>query len=575
MKNTDIMEALGDVPEDLVLSALHPADDLTAEPDGREQIIMTNEPENKGRTRRLWLRGGIAAAIAGVLLAGNLALLHGLGRIGRSNSSEAETTESTVTTFTETTEQTTETTDTTETTFDWENADHAVTPLLVGMNLEEAKKKARACGLSVYVISTVNDSTAAGTVVWQSYSPGEWHFPGDSISVQVSSGKLESLLNFELRENSYCVVECRAEAFITIPSKYKGLPVTEIAEGAFSDDYMTVVIPNSVTKIGYFCESCTIRGNTGSYAEAYAKEHQIEFISDSISCGESHYQMIDNSLYRIEDNKKLFTVDQPQQYLQKPAVDADSIVVKFEEITDVGDGWYFLAGTAEDPLNASGNNEYLHVFSYIYFWFNETTGELKPALFSAEERDILHAEYLKKEYSSPWNNLLSHSTIYPDPDGGAVYTLINHVPVRIPVPGNGKLSAFMPNQCDGFYGFNMVPLHGGKVLILSVYSDKDDNGLYEMDISGKTTRFLTDQFIPQEIIFTGNRYICLDNEAKKLLEYSPESNSFKTIAAFKTNSWYELDSFTEDSVHLCVPEDPYDAPDLLVSLKDGKVTELK
>ena len=574
MKTTDIMEALGEVPEDLVIRALSAADDRMAAPAEREQIMMITEHEEKRSRRRIWLRGGIAAAIAGVLLAGNLALLYSLGKIGRNGSSVAETTVSTTADTTETTEQTTETT--TETTFDWENADHAVTPLLVGMNLEEATKKARACGFNVEVISTVNDSTAAGTVIWQNYSPGGWHFPGDSISVQVSSGKLDSLLNFELRENGYCVVECRAEAFITIPSKYKGLPVTEIAEGAFSDDYMTVVVPNSVTKIGYFDESCTMRGNTGSYAEAYAKDHQIEFISDSISCGESHYQMIDNSLYRIEDNKKLFTVDQPQQYLQKPAVDADSIVVKFEEITDVGDGWYFLAGTAEDPLNASGNNEYLHVFSYIYFWFNETTGELKPALFSAEERDILHAEYLKKEYSSPWNNLFSHSTIYPDPDGGAVYTTINSVLVRIPAPGNGKLSAFMPEQCNGFYDFEITPLRGGKVLTLWVDSEKTDSGIYEMDIAGKTTRFLTDQYIPDYIIFTGNRYICLDSRAKKLLEYFPENNRFETIAALKTNCWYELFSFTDDSVYLIPdPEDSDGNPDLLVSLIDGKITELK
>ena len=95
MKTTDIMEALGEVPEDLVIRALSAADDRMAAPAEREQIMMITEHEEKRSRRRIWLRGGIAAAIAGVLLAGNLALLYSLGKIGRNGSSVAETTVST------------------------------------------------------------------------------------------------------------------------------------------------------------------------------------------------------------------------------------------------------------------------------------------------------------------------------------------------------------------------------------------------------------------------------------------------------------------------------------------------
>ena len=78
----------------------------------------------------------------------------------------------------------------------------------------------------------------------------------------------------------YAFSDCSGLTKITIPNG-----VTSIGDNAFSDcrGLTEITIPDSVTSIGdyafYDCTNLTIYGYTGSYAETYAKENDIPFVS--------------------------------------------------------------------------------------------------------------------------------------------------------------------------------------------------------------------------------------------------------------------------------------------------------
>ena len=72
---------------------------------------------------------------------------------------------------------------------------------------------------------------------------------------------------------------------VEIPAEIDRKPVTSIGNNAFRDctSLTEVKIPDSVINIGdyafYGCTNLTIYGYTGSYAETYAKENDIPFVS--------------------------------------------------------------------------------------------------------------------------------------------------------------------------------------------------------------------------------------------------------------------------------------------------------
>lgn len=581
MNSFNISEAFGEVDERFVAEELDAGVTVSQEnyitaPSGRECSEMTENNEKKSRS--LWLRGGIAAAAVIVLAAGNIALLYSLGKIGRGGSSQMPLTtdpaETTVTTA-DTTESVSKTTGTAA------EIRKVEVPNFEGRNYDEAVTLAKSRGLCLEK-ADVEDTSPAGTVISQDVTPSSQVWEGSVIKVGVSSGVPEGILDFELRENGYCVVKCNEfdkTAFCgTIPSKYKGLPVTEIADGVFCDyngSYITV--PNSITKIGdrAFSDTAEVMfyGYPGSYAESYAKQHQYSFLDDTLLYGEYHYQVIDNSVYRVEDNKKLFTVDNPQQYLESPPIDTDSVTVRMESITNAGEDWSFVKCNVEDCLINQDAN-----YSNVYFWYNEKTGALKQRKFSAEEIKKINAaiSYDSQDYQDyiePWDNVGYLESVFPDPDGNAIYTSDGGpVILRIPVPGKGELSACrLPHVNTDCHFF--VPLKGGKILVGTF------DGMIELNMANHSQRSLQMQYNSCEWWYTGKRYICLSKDEEteyRLLEFFPDSNSFRIIADLD-GIGYEptLRDCTDEEARLTPwgDHDPF-VPDYAVSLKDGKITEL-
>lgn len=86
MDEKKLLSLIGQVSPELIEKTLPETEDISAAPEEKERIMMTNYTEAK-RGRAAWLRGGIAAAVVGVLLIGNIALISGLGKIGKGGSS--------------------------------------------------------------------------------------------------------------------------------------------------------------------------------------------------------------------------------------------------------------------------------------------------------------------------------------------------------------------------------------------------------------------------------------------------------------------------------------------------------
>lgn len=582
MNSFNLSEAFGEVSEQFVAEeldagAMIPQEELITDPSGMEHIMMTENNEKKNPS--IWLRSGIAAAAVIVLIAGNIALLYSLGKIGRGSSSQTPLTSDT-TEITDTTADTTESTS--KTTSIAPDKKLVEVPNFEGKDYDEAVIIAESLGLCLSKAG-VEDTNPAGmlisqanVIISQDVTPSSQVSEGSVIKVVVSAGVPESRLDFELRENGYCVVKCNEfdkTAFCgTIPSKYKGLPVTEIADGVFCDyngSYITV--PNSITKIGdrAFSDTAEVMfyGYPGSYAESYAKQHQYSFLDDTLLYGEYHYQVIDNSVYRVEDNKKLFSVDNPQQYLESPPIETDCVTVRMESITNAGDDWSFVECFVDDCLINNDAN-----CKHVFFWYNEKTGALKHREFSAEDMKKLNAaiSYQSQDYFEPWDDIWSIGSVFPDPDGNAIYTsFLGLAILRIPVPGTGELSACrLPDVNTDCHFF--VPLKGGKILVGTF------DGMIELNLANHSQRSLQMQYNSCEWWYTGKRYFCLTDTDTgcTLLEYFPDSNSFRIIANFDW-SGYSLRDCTDEEARLTPwgDHEPFE-PDYAVSLQDVKITEI-
>ena len=495
MKNTDIMEALGDVPEDLVMNALSSADALTAFPAEREQITMTENRETKS-SRIRWLRGGIAAAAVIVLIAGNIALLYSLGKIGRGGSSQTPLTSDT-TVLTETTEQTTETTK--ETTLTHETTE----------------------------ITTETEWTDTEEEQYTETTAVHYEFDKD--------GKIVPMKDDDRKWD----------------------PAFDIPAHILTD-------------------------------------------------GKYQFQTRGNSLYRIDNDQLIVTVDNPQQYLDEADKNCQ-YAVEFDSIQAVGTDWYLISSW----VNYFSDHWGWDAIGGPNFWYNRKTGKSEPATYTLKRSDL----NIKPEWDKMYGgNLLGEtsgdSVTWPvegeiAPDGSGVYTCdFNTFIVFIPTPGNGKLRIYETGtEIQNYWGVNDVfPLENGKVLFSVICTGKDDPypigdqcGLFELDPTNGGIRPVRTGVQIFGMCRSGEKIYCLvygiDGEYKtdegvteflyssELAEFLPESKSFRTVFDMENNiSWIiGYYAISGDNVILYPWGDAgWECdPDVLVSLKDGKMKILK
>ena len=321
------------------------------------------------------------------------------------------------------------------------------------------------------------------------------------------------------------------------------------------------------------------------YKDMYDRDHYYTFHNGELSdVGELTgpldinddkycYYTKENSLYRRNDNKKMFTLEAPRQYLKEAPADAD-ISVEYGFILDIGGGWFYTSIS----INADECYADLNVF------FNDKTGAVNM---------ISDSEIFPVIESKLGEKIDSHSGLFltsADPDGGAVYSVISgycvkdnqsfEAVVRIPCDDPRNLSVYLIDYC-GLYGDDMArfaPLKGRKIFWYE-YTPDDRAITYELDLETGEKALIPDVGWWNYLVYRNGRYICFDGE--DLMEYLPDSKSVRIIANVRKYlgeyGGVGIACIFGDSVLL----DPVwdgdwldGVPQLLVSLKDGKVTKL-
>ena len=108
-----------------------------------------------------------------------------------------------------------------------------------------------------------------------------------SLCTALKKAKLPSAIT-EIPDNTFYT--CRSLESIAIPSAVK-----KIGDYAFYEcnNLKKITIPNTVKEIGYYtfreCPNLTIYGYTGSYAETYASEQNIPFVSIGVAVNVEEY----------------------------------------------------------------------------------------------------------------------------------------------------------------------------------------------------------------------------------------------------------------------------------------------
>ena len=323
--------------------------------------------------------------------------------------------------------------------------------------------------------------------------------------------------------------------------------------------------------------------------------------------GQYQFQTRGNSLYRTDNDQLIVTVENPQQYLDEADKNCQ-YAVEFDSIQAVGTDWYLI--NAEVCYFSARSNCWFCPCC-LSFWYNRKTGKSEPATYTLKRSDL----NIKPEWDEMYGgNLFGEGSVdsvtrlvagEAAPDGSGVYTCdFNTFIVFIPTPGNGKLRIYETGtEIQNYWGVNDVfPLENGKVLFSVVYAGKDDPyplgdqcGLFELDPTNGSIRPVRTGVQIFGMCRSGEKIYCLvygiDGEYKtdegvteflyssELAEFLPESKSFRTVFDMENNiSWIiGYYAISGDNVILYPWGDAgWECdPDVLVSLKDGKMTILK
>lgn len=151
---------------------------------------------------------------------------------------------------------------------------------------------------------------------------------------------------------------CTGLKSITLPNNLTG-----IGEGAFygCESLTSITIPNSVTKIGEYafdeCPKLTIYGESGSYAERYAKKHGIPFVALKPAPQSISIKQGDKATLYMGNKLTLKAIVKPSTAETKLKWSSDSTniatVSQKGVVTPKEEGWAKITVTTDNGLSAS------------------------------------------------------------------------------------------------------------------------------------------------------------------------------------------------------------------------------
>ena len=317
-------------------------------------------------------------------------------------------------------------------------------------------------------------------------------------------------------------------------------PATTAATSATSDsasttttEAATTAAPENVKPLGY----AKVLTDT-VYGMAYLHQNGSLSLEDYvISDGTYGYKTEGNQLIRVEDGKVIGEIENPQQYL---TVSGDSVFkLSYDSVTAANGGWYLI--TAEAATYAAGETEYPQDTVQLVFWFNPDTNQNVRVEIPGEP--VSHAE--NKPHLLP-----QYMQAEPEGDYVVGYSMTTERIVRIPVPGKGNVST--PDLKEKvlvlgqFFHSEFTPIGGGKLLMITENHDDDvfHIRLEELDMNTGSVKTLMEETPTFEIYNYGGRIYCISQEGHEVMEYLPESNTFRTVLTFKEQNGCLTQNFT-------------------------------
>lgn len=310
-----------------------------------------------------------------------------------------------------------------------------------------------------------------------------------------------------------------------------------------------------------------------------------------ISDGTYYFSTKNNSLYRRDNNQLIMTVQNPQQYLKTDGAKGKQPLVDYQNIVAVGDKWYFVvAHIGYEGVNDWNGKANFTLETELLYWVNRQTGtaEICPAptndLYDVIEGTEGH-DPRNYGHGDPDEKYEIGTALWQgDPDGTAVYATdyTEQLVIRMPVPGAGKNTAYYAKHQAGTLMTNFfTPIGNGKVLILA-NAQGQYLALNELNTADGSMKLLTDSYTGHDIHNVHGRILSAGwNTAsgkEDLIEYFPATGKTAAVAALGSEYSMLIADVSRDAVIISAMWETNhyeDQPDLLVSLTDGKVTELK
>lgn len=188
------------------------------------------------------------------------------------------------------------------------------------------------------------------------YTGSEAHLFANEKNLEfISNGIIDNYYNgftYEITDNNgketISITACTLlTEEIEIPSNINNIPVTEI-RCSFSQNLINLIIPSSIIDI--FCwwydeTNLTITGYTGSYADIYAQENEIEFIS--IGEVDNYYNGFLYEIHEYDNQKEITIIDSNLMKDRKITVPS---VINDIPVTSISENAFFKHTNLEEII---------------------------------------------------------------------------------------------------------------------------------------------------------------------------------------------------------------------------------